>query len=344
MTQAVLSWPASTSRDVLTGGKVVIRHSTNANATFATAASLTSVVGSATSANVPAISGKYFAVFENILGVQSTTPASVAFTYFSGNQILILDRKEDTDSPTFQGTFTDVEKYSPPNYGTPLTGIVLKGNILWDSVSNVDNLVSWDFPNNVLAAGTYEFASVLDLDAVYNVLLERRLAFTGFNVTTGAAVTDVDAKIYVSTTNDDPSSGSATFTAFQEFATTMLNARGFKFKVILTSSNTTSNICVTELGFRMFMTPSTQFPTAPIASGTSQKAVTFTNNFFTGVSATIGGVGGFVPIVNANILNIQTGDTIAISSITKSGFNADVKDSGGSFVNRNFVYQATGLR
>ena len=344
LTQAVLSWPASTSRDVLTGGKVVIRHSTNANATFATAASLTSVVGSATSANVPAISGKYFAVFENILGVQSTTPASVAFTYFSGNQILILDRKEDTDSPTFQGTFTDVEKYSPPNYGTPLTGIVLKGNILWDSVSNVDNLVSWDFPNNVLAAGTYEFASVLDLDAVYNVLLERRLAFTGFNVTTGAAVTDVDAKIYVSTTNDDPSSGSATFTAFQEFATTMLNARGFKFKVILTSSNTTSNICVTELGFRMFMTPSTQFPTAPIASGTSQKAVTFTNNFFTGVSATIGGVGGFVPIVNANILNIQTGDTIAISSITKSGFNADVKDSGGSFVNRNFVYQATGLR
>jgi len=343
-TQAVLNWPASTSRDVLTGGKVVIRHSTNANATFATAASLTSVAGSATSANVPAITGKYFAVFENILGVQSTTPASVAFTATAGNQVLIIDRKEDTDSPTFQGTFTDVEKYSPPNYGTPLTGIVLKGNILWDSVSDVDALASWDFPNNVLAAGTYEFASVLDLEAVHNVLLERRLAFTGFNVSTGAAVTDVDAKIYVSTTNDDPSSGSATFSAFQEFATTMLNARGFKFKVILTSSNTTSNICVTELGFRMFMAPTTQFPTAPIASGTSQKAVAFANNFFTGVSATIGGVGGFVPIVNANILNIQTGDTIALSSITKSGFNADVKDSGGSFVNRNFVYQATGLR
>jgi hypothetical protein len=176
------------------------------------------------------------------------------------------------------------------------------------------------------------------------VLLERRLAFTGFNVSTGTAVTDVDAKIFVSTTNDDPSSGSATFTAFQEFATTMLNARAFKFKVVLSSSNVTSNVCVTELGFRMFMSHSTQFPTAPIASGTSQKAVVFPNKFFTGVAATIGGVGGFTPIVNANILNIQTGDTIAISSVTKSGFNADVKDSGGSFVNRNFVYQATGLR
>ena len=343
-TQAVLNWPASTSRDVLTGGKVVIKHSANPNATFATAASLTTVVGSATSANVPAITGKYFAVFENILGVQSSTPASVAFTLSSGNQILIIDRKEDTDNPTFQGTFTDVEKYSPPNYPTPLTGIVLKGDILWDSVSNVDNLVSWDFPNNVLSSGTYEFANTLDLEDKYTILLERRFAFTGFNVTTGAAVTDVDAKVFVSTTDDDPTSGSATFTAFQEFTTTILSARAFKFKTVLTSSNTTSNICVTELGFRMFMTPSTQFPTAPIASGTSQKAVTFPNKFFTGVSATIGGVGGFTPIVNANILNIQTGDTIAISSITKSGYNADVKDSSGNFVNRNFVYQATGLR
>ena len=56
-------------------------------------------------------------------------------------------------------------------------------------------------------------------------LLERRLAFTGFNVTTGLPVSDVDAKIFVSTTNDDPSSGSATFTAFQEFATTMLKCK-----------------------------------------------------------------------------------------------------------------------
>ena len=79
---------------MLTGGKVVIRHSTNTNATFATAASLTSVAGSATSANVPAITGKYFAVFENILGVQSTTPASVLFTANAGNQILILIGKK----------------------------------------------------------------------------------------------------------------------------------------------------------------------------------------------------------------------------------------------------------
>ena len=131
---------------------------------------------------------------------------------------------------------------------------------------------------------------------------------------------------------------------YQEFATTMLNARGFKFRVVLSSSNVTSNVCVTELGFRMFMSHSTQIPQIQIPSGTSTKAVTFLHKFFTGVSATIGGVGGFTPIVNANILNIQTGDTIAISSITKSGFDADVKDSGGNFVNRNFVYQATGLR
>ena len=343
-TQALLNWTQSTSIDVISGGSVVIKHSTKTNATFADAVSLLTVAGNSTSANVPAITGKYFVVFENIAGKQSANPASVVLTAITGNHTLILDRKEDTDNPTFQGTFSNLEKYNPPNYPIPLTGIVLKGNILWDSVSNVDNLVSWDFPNDVLASGEYEFNNVLDLEEIHDVLIERRLSATGFNVSTGSAVSDVDAKIFVSTTNDDPNSGSATFSAFQEFGKTLLKARGFKFKVVLSSSNTTSNICVTELGFKMFMTSSTQFPTSQIASGTAQKAVTFPNKFFTGVSVTIGGVNGFVPIVNANIVNIQTGDTIAISSITKSGFNADVKDSGGNFVNRNFVYQANGLR
>ena len=350
-TQAVASWTASTNRDVVTGGFVVIRHSTNPSATFDTAASLAVAVGSSTSVNVPAITGKYFAVFENINGLRSVTPAEKSFIANAGNQTIILDRKEDLDNPTFQGTFTNTEKYSPPNYTTPAgqpnkyTGIVLKGTILWDSVSDVDALASWDFPFNVLSSGEYEFANVLDLEDKYTVLLERRLAFTGFNVSTGAAVTDVDAKVYVSTTDDDPSSGSATFTAFQEFKTTILTARGFKFKVILTSSNVTSNICVTELGLKMFMTPSVQFDVNKSTSTAGAVTIAFPNKFFTGVSATIGGVGAFAPAVIPVIQNpSSSGEFPVVSGIDKAGFSILTRDSSNNLTSRLISYQASGLR
>ena len=341
--QALLSWTPSTTTDVITGGYVVIRHSTNTNATFSTAASLAQVAGSSSSAIVEALSGKYFAVFENILGVQSANPASVAFTADTGNKTLILDRKEDTDSPSFQGTFTNTERYVAPNYSTPLNGIVLSGNILWDAVTSCDALTNWDFPNTVQSSGEYVFDNVLDLEDLYAVTFQRRLSVTGFNVDTGASVTDVDAKVYVRSTADDPSSGSASFSSYQEFSSTIIQARGFQFKVVLTSESSKSNICVTELGVKAFLNPFQQFPFTAIASGTSTKSVAFDNKYFTGVSATIGGTGAFTPVVAITLQNGQSGDNFTLSSITKTGFNIDVKDSSNNFVNRNFIYQANGI-
>ena len=307
------------------------------------------VPGSTTTAIVPAITGKYFAKFENILGVQSLSAASVNFTKSNQDLTLIYDRKEDTDNPTFQGTFTNTEKYTAPNYSTPLNGIVLKGDILWDSVTSVDALNNWDFPNNVQSTGEYVFDNNLDLEHQFEVHFERRLAFTGFNVSTGAAVSDVDAKVYVRTTNDDPDSGSASFSAWQEFSSIMLNARGFEFKVVLTSSNTTSNICITELGVKGFMRTKTDISFIPIDSGTSAaKAVTYSSRFFGGVPETVGGNDAFKPAVNATLLNGQQGDFFTIDNQTiitdpAVGFVIRVKNSSGLGVDRQFVYQAIGL-
>ena len=348
-TQAVASWDASTNRDVVTGGFVVIRHSTNTSSTFDTAASLVIAVGSSTSVNLPAINGKYFAVFENINGLQSTTPADDTLTSTAGGSTLILSRKEDTDNPSFQGTFTNTEKYSPPNYTAPVnnpskyTGIVLQGTILWDSVPDVDALASWDFPINVQSSGEYEFANIVDLEGEFEVLIARRLAFTGFNVSTGNAVTDVDAKIYVATTTGNPSAG-ATFSAFKELKTQIIKARAFKFKVILTSSNVTSNICVTQLGVDMSMFRRTIFGTG-IPTLSSTVSVSFLpDKFFSGVSATIGGVGGFPPSVAPVIQNQSTsGEFPVVTNITGTGFQIQTRDSSGNLTNRLISFQAMGL-
>ena len=342
-TQAEAKWSVTSSKDVISGGYVVIRHSTNTNDTFDTAASLHLAPGSTISAIVPAITGKYFAKFENILGIRSAQAASVEFTQTIGNRTLIYDQKEDTDTPTFQGTYTNTERYVEPNYSSPLNGIVLKTDTLWDSVASVDALTNWDFVGNVLSTGEYLFNSTLDLEGTYELLLERRLSFTGFNVDTAAAVSDVDAEVYVRTTTDDPDSGSASFSAWKPFQTIFVKARGFQFKVVLTSTNETSNICITQLGVKGLIGTINDFVFTPIASGTSQKTVTFTNNFFTGVSDTIGGSNVYKPAVQVTLQNNQSGDHFTISDIQKSSFKILVKDSGDNNVDRQFTYQALGL-
>ena len=79
-----------------------------------------------------------------------------------------------------------------------------------------------------------------------------------------------------------------------------------------------------------------------ISSGTSQKSVTFTNTFFTGQSGTSVAASSVLPSIGITIENAQSGDFFALSSITGSGFNIDVKN-GSSFVDREFKYTATGF-
>jgi hypothetical protein len=79
-----------------------------------------------------------------------------------------------------------------------------------------------------------------------------------------------------------------------------------------------------------------------IASGTSTKSVAFTNTFFTGQSGTSVAADSVLPSIGITIENAESGDFFALSSITGSGFNIDIKN-GSSHVNRNFKYAATGF-
>jgi hypothetical protein len=78
------------------------------------------------------------------------------------------------------------------------------------------------------------------------------------------------------------------------------------------------------------------------SSGTSTKSVSFTNTFFTGQSGTSIAANSVLPSVGITIENAQSGDFFALSNITGSGFDIDVKN-GSSHVNRNFKYAATGF-
>jgi hypothetical protein len=43
------------------------------------------------------------------------------------------------------------------------------------------------------------------------------------------------------------------------------------------------------------------------------------------------------------VQNLGNGERVNVSSVTATGFDLDVLDSGGSNVNRNFTYTAVGF-
>ena len=157
----------------------------------------------------------------------------------------------------------------------------------------------------------------------------------------GGVVDQVNAELYVRKTNDDPS-GSPTYSAWQPLANGVLKARAFQFKAVLTTSNAAQNILVDELGYKAQFQQRTEQSTSTIASGTSAKAVTFTNAFFTGTSS-LGGANSALPTIGITPQNMATGDFFELSSISRTGFTVTFKNSSGTIVDRNFNYMATGF-
>jgi len=142
----------------------------------------------------------------------------------------------------------------------------------------------------------------------------------------------------------------ANFTRFNPFVNGTYVGRGFKFRCEMDSDDPAQSIEIDQLGYTAELESRTETSLGNagatgggiISSGTSQKSVTFTNTFFTGQSGTSVAANSVLPSIAITIENAQSGDFFALSSITSSGFNIDIKN-GSSHVNREFKYSATGF-
>ena len=135
---------------------------------------------------------------------------------------------------------------------------------------------------------------------------------------------------------------SAEFSKFNTFANGVFIGRTFRFRAELTTDDPAQSIEIEQLGYTAELESRTETVNSVIASGTSSKAVTFANTFFTGASGTSVSAGSALPSVGITIENAQSGDFFALSSISGTGFTIDIKN-GSSFVDRNFKYTATGF-
>ena len=296
---ARLRWDQTVDLDVKVNGLVHVKHSnlTDGSATWPNSVDLIpAVAGNSTEAIIPLVEGEVLVKFEDELGNKSANATSVLVDFPDAvGSLPVQTRREDQDTPPFQGTKTDCF------YSDDLDALVIDGNKDIDdaSITDFDAITSFDFLGDILSSAEYQFANTLDLGARFSLDIKRRFVTRAFfpndtidartaNVDTwndfdGTEADAVNAKLYMRRTDDDPS-GTPTYTAWQEFVAGRFKGRAFQFKAELTSADVAQNILIDQLGYETSFQRREEI-SQPIASGTSTKSVTFDNAFFVGTSA-----------------------------------------------------------
>ena len=345
---ARLRWDQTVDLDVKTGGKIYIRHTnlTDGSGTWSNSVDLIPAkAGAATEAIVPLIEGEILVKFEDDGGRQSLNETSVIVDFPDALGYLVVDaRREDQDTPPFQGAKTDVF------YSDEFDALTLAGDGSFDAISDLDLVTNLDFLGNILTEGEYAFASTLDLGAIYALDLKRYFVTRGFYPTDtidarfdlidswtdfdGGVIDQVNARLLLRSTEDNPS-GTPTWSGWQEFVNGTFRGRAFQFKAQLESRNASQSILVDALGYEATFQRRTDQSTATIASGAAAKAVTFDYPFYT--------KGGTVfPTIGILAQNMASGDYYQVTSISGTGFTVTFRNSAGTAVDRNFTYSATG--
>jgi predicted phage tail protein len=349
-----LRWNPTVDLDVKIGGRVHIRHSnlTDGTATWANSVDLVEAkAGSATEAIIPLVEGEVLVKFEDDGGRQSATETSVIVDLPDtlGN-LLVQSRREDADTPPFQGSKTDVF------YSDEYDALTLDGTVEIDSIIDFDAITSFDILGDVASSGTYQFNSTLDLGSAYSLDLKRffitRAYFPSDLIDSrtgevdnwddwdGTAAAGVNAKLYLRSTSDNPS-GLPTWSSWQEFVNGTFKARGFQFKAELTSNDIAQNILIDELGYEATFQRRQEQSNGSIASGAGAKSVTFDKPFFTGTAA-LGGVNSSLPSIGITAQNLATGDYFVVTGVSGTGFTVTFRNSAGTAVDRNFAWSAVG--
>ena len=335
---AILSWNRATELDVLLGGKTLIRHSSKTTgAQWQNAQNIVvAAAGNQTQKIVPLLAGTYLIKFEDDGGRESPSPGSTDASWNNTRVTTTLP------APSQRLVIANIDEHTP-NF----TGV--KSNTVYDS--SMDALKLTVTNNATATSGEYNFSATSgDLGQIYDVNLRKVLEANSFYTATlwdsrtdlidtwgsidavgssSSNATKCNAAVYVRSTNDNPAS-SPTWSAYKEFSNVLITGRAFEFKAILTSSDTTQNIAVTKLGATLELQGRVESISTPVATGSSQYTVSFTNPFKQ------------APTIVVTPTNQQSGDFHELANISRTGFQVTFKN-GSSAVARSFVWAASGF-
>jgi ribosomal protein S17 len=296
----------------------------------------------ATFATAPAMTGTFFIKAYDKSGIASIQAAEIVTLVDSIEGLNVVELINE--HPTFAGLKT--------NTAAPGGILVLDSAIDFDDKPGLfdDALGLFDGAGgNVSSFGEYEFADVVDLGNVYTsrvtaeIVVQRFDFVNTFDAAEGLfddrpglfdgdeqTFDDVNVEFYVAITDDDPNA-TPTWSDWRPFFVGDYTARGFKFKVALSSTDSQATPAVSVLSVEIDM-PDRVTSGDDIASGTDAggKLVTFNRAF------------KVAPALGIAAQNLQQGDFYEITTKTPSGFTIRFKNSSGTVVNRTFDYVAKG--
>jgi len=292
-----LRFDQSTDVDVLHGGNVVIRSSNlTTGSTFTNSVDvLPALSGNVSESIVPNIvNGTYHLKFRDDGGRLSSGDASVVLIQTIPNalpKLTVLEDREDTDSPPFQGTKVDCF------FSDEVNGLVLGSLVTLDDESDFDSIADFDFIGAVdITGGSYEFANTLDLGGKQPLRLRRHFVTQGFypndlidrrsgNIDTwtdfdAATAFDVGASLLVATTDLDPDlSVSAQYGQTATTITVTKTAHGYSvgdFVVINFTDDSESSITATDGNYQITSKTDNTFTVTSATSGTISSGTTCT--------------------------------------------------------------------
>ena len=343
----------------------IIRHTpiTDGSGTWPNSVEMAKIQATNSQAVLPILEGEYLIKFEDETGQRSSNAKSAVIDLPDQlPRLTIVTRREDLDSPEFQGQKDQVL------YNAEFDGLVLDGDEKLDSKTDFDDIPDFDFFGTRLLSGEYYFNSILDLGAKFSVVFNRRLKSRGLypsdtfddraeNIdrwsdcdglipdetsaqlylrTSDAATTDVELLLedgdFFLTEDDDKIQleSDIDFGEWIPMESGSYAGRQFQFKAELTSGHVDQTPLVDELGFTMQLERRTE-GSATISSGAGAKAVTFDNAFYQ------------TPSIGITAYNLASGDYYEVTSEARTGFTITFRNSSNAAIDRQFQYQASGF-
>jgi len=335
---ANVTWKLHPDLDVNIGGFIDIRHtSKTVDYKWEDGSPIATVAGNATSAIVPLLAGTYMAKALDASGIYSTNAAFSDSSFAQLQQLnVVVTNQQQTD---WLGNKTNVAKV-----GDKLT--LLSDGTIDDVTSLIDELASIDLLDfSVLSSGEYEFDNYIDIGSVATSRVTSAIEYLAYDLadqidsrTTliddwvsfdGNVINTSYVTLFISTTEDDPSSMSAVWTSWRSFIVADYKARGFRFKLVFTNSVPTNNIDVSRAEIQIDM-PDRVEGRDDIVCPIGGYSVVYTAPFYV------------KPSVAIRVDNMQQGDWWEITNNTASGFDIKFRDSGGTYVSRQFDYISKG--
>jgi len=247
--QAKLTWRQSLDLDVRNGGHVRLRHSPNTSSvSWSNSTSISEeIAGSATEVYADLKSGTYSMKFVDSGGRESDNFALIEYTkpeLESAEEVSALSATED---PTFPGTKTNLSVDSSDQE----LELSLNG-----SVQNVSGEYQFNGnPFTLTHVGSLRLESTLRARSYFpgtNLLDDVLVNIDELANFDGPTPEGCDVKLYVRTTNDDPS-GSPTWTTWRHFNNAEIKCRAFELKAEFENESSSSQISVDQLRVKALM-------------------------------------------------------------------------------------------